>query len=121
MAGLRQRTLIDLRVAFAQFGRQPAGQIGVLVPFLLDAVHQGLHATEFPAGAVLAFGKKAEQPAVEHDATEIWRAQLAIARQILRENAVAAGEVAAIGIANQRETTLLWDRKSGEPVAPAIV
>ncbi len=58
---------------------------------------------------------------VEHDATDIWESQLACARQVLRESGVSAGQVAGIGIANQRETTVVWDRNSGEPIAPAIV
>ena len=58
---------------------------------------------------------------VEHDAADIWNSQLACARQVLRESGVGAGQVAGIGIANQRETTIVWDRKSGEPIAPAIV
>jgi glycerol kinase len=58
---------------------------------------------------------------VEHDAADIWDSQLACARQVLREAGVGAGQVAAIGIANQRETTVLWDRASGEALAPAIV
>jgi glycerol kinase len=58
---------------------------------------------------------------VEHDANDIWRSQLACARGVLKDAGVAATQVAAIGIANQRETTVLWDRASGEPVAPAIV
>ncbi|MDB5821902.1 MAG: glpK [Herminiimonas sp.] len=58
---------------------------------------------------------------VEHDATEIWASQLAVARQVMRECGVSASEIAAIGIANQRETTIIWDRKSGQPIAPAIV
>ncbi|MEO8188565.1 MAG: FGGY family carbohydrate kinase, partial [Burkholderiaceae bacterium] len=58
---------------------------------------------------------------VEHDATEIWRSQLAMAHSVLKKAAVKAAEVEAIAITNQRETTVLWDRKTGEPVAPAIV
>jgi glycerol kinase len=58
---------------------------------------------------------------VEHDANAIWDSQLACARQVLRDCHVTAQQVAGIGIANQRETTLLWERASGEPVAPAIV
>ncbi|MDL2358161.1 MAG: glycerol kinase GlpK, partial [Pseudomonadota bacterium] len=58
---------------------------------------------------------------VEHDAADIWDSQLACARQVLRESAVAAGQVAGIGIANQRETTIVWDRRSGQPIGPAIV
>jgi glycerol kinase len=58
---------------------------------------------------------------VEHDANDIWHSQLACARQVLRQSGVSASQVDAIGIANQRETTVLWDRATGEPVARAIV
>ncbi len=58
---------------------------------------------------------------VEHDADEIWQSQLAVARQVLQEKGLTAKDVAAVGITNQRETTVLWDRKTGEPIAHAIV
>jgi len=58
---------------------------------------------------------------VEHDANEIWQSQRAVIERVMREHGVAAADIAAIGIANQRETTVLWDRISGEPLAPAIV
>ncbi|MES2017799.1 MAG: glycerol kinase GlpK [Pseudomonadota bacterium] len=58
---------------------------------------------------------------VEHDPMEIWDSQLAVARQVLQQAGVTAAQLAGIGIANQRETTVLWDRKTGQPVAPAIV
>jgi glycerol kinase len=58
---------------------------------------------------------------VEHDAEEIWTATLATARGALEKAGLAAGEIAAIGITNQRETTLLWDRATGRPIARAIV
>lgn len=58
---------------------------------------------------------------VEHDASEIWQSQLAVAREVLAKFSVAATEIAAIGITNQRETTVVWDRASGVPIAPAIV
>jgi len=58
---------------------------------------------------------------VEHDAGEIWQAQLAVARAVLREQHVSAQQIAAAGIANQRETTVLWDRQTGEPLHRAIV
>jgi glycerol kinase len=58
---------------------------------------------------------------VEHDARDIWQSQLAVARQVLAAGNVTAGNIAAIGIANQRETTVLWDRHTGEPIANAIV
>lgn len=58
---------------------------------------------------------------VEHDAEEIWRTQLAVAREALGKAAATADDIAAIGIANQRETTVVWNRSTGRPVAPAIV
>lgn len=58
---------------------------------------------------------------VEHDATEIWNSQLEVARNVLSRNGVASTQIAAIGITNQRETTVLWDRRTGEPLHHAIV
>ncbi len=58
---------------------------------------------------------------VEQDAKAIWRAQLESAGRVLATAKVAPTEVAAIGITNQRETTVVWDRRTGEPVGPAIV
>ncbi len=58
---------------------------------------------------------------VEHDPETLWRTQAEVAVAALAQAGVAAREVAAVGIANQRETTLLWDRASGAAVAPAIV
>jgi glycerol kinase len=58
---------------------------------------------------------------VEHDPMDIWRSQLACARRVLRERGVDTAQVAAIGIANQRETTLVWDRATGAPLCHAIV
>lgn len=79
------------------------------------------------AGAAVAtaqreFTQHFPQPGwVEHDADEIWETQIATAREALAVAGVAASEVAALGIANQRETTVLWDRATGEPVHRAIV
>ncbi len=58
---------------------------------------------------------------VEHDANEIWHSQLTVARRVMRDHQLAATDIAAIGITNQRETSVLWDRTTGEPVAHAIV
>jgi glycerol kinase len=58
---------------------------------------------------------------VEHDPMEIWTSQLSVARRVLRDGAASANEIAAIGIANQRETTVVWDRATGIPIHPAIV
>ena len=58
---------------------------------------------------------------VEHDPEVIWNVQLQVAREALARAGLSARDVAAVGIANQRETTILWDRGSGRPVANAIV
>jgi glycerol kinase len=58
---------------------------------------------------------------VEHDPMEIWRTQKDVAGAALKQAKLAVGDVAGIGITNQRETTVLWDRKTGQPVHNAIV
>ena len=58
---------------------------------------------------------------VEHDPNEIWQTTLSVTRGVLEYAGALTGEVEAIGIANQRETTVVWDRKSGEPIYNAIV
>jgi len=58
---------------------------------------------------------------VEHDPEEIWRVTLAVLRAACRKAGARARDLAAIGITNQRETTVLWDRKTGRPAARAIV
>jgi glycerol kinase len=58
---------------------------------------------------------------VEHDPGEIWDSQLRAARGVLEKTGATAGDVAGIGITNQRETAVVWDRRTGEPIHPAIV
>ena len=58
---------------------------------------------------------------VEHDANEIWSTQAGVAAQALAQARISAGDVAAIGITNQRETTVVWDRETGKPICNAIV
>ena len=58
---------------------------------------------------------------VEHDAMEIWNTTLEVARAAMAKLNVKAESIAAIGITNQRETTVVWDRETGEPIAKAIV
>jgi glycerol kinase len=68
------------------------------------------------------FRQQYRQPGwVEHDPGEIWETQLRAARQALGEAGASARDVVAIGITNQRETTVVWDRRTGEPIHPAIV
>jgi glycerol kinase len=70
----------------------------------------------------VAFSSRYPNPGwVEQDALQIWRAQMESARRLLQMSRVAAADIVAAGITNQRETTVVWDRKTGEPVAPAIV
>ncbi len=74
------------------------------------------------ASASQEFTQHYPQPGrVEHDANELWESQLATARTALRKAGLTGRDIAALGITNQRETTVVWDRKSGKPVAPAIV
>jgi glycerol kinase len=80
--------------------------------------HQG----RIAASAAQEFSQHYPHPGwVEHDPQDIWRSQLAVARKVLLDHQVDAHQVLAIGIANQRETTVIWDRMTGEPIAPAIV
>jgi glycerol kinase len=58
---------------------------------------------------------------VEHQPHDIWNSQLEVAREVMEKQKVAPGEIAAIGITNQRETTLIWNRETGEPIYNAIV
>lgn len=58
---------------------------------------------------------------VEHDATEIWSTQIGVAQEAITGAGLKASDIAAIGITNQRETTVVWDRKTGKPIHNAIV
>lgn len=74
------------------------------------------------AQAYKEFSQIYPQPGwVEHDAEEIWRTVLEVLREALMKGGIGAHEVAGIGITNQRETTVLWDRNTGKPIANAIV
>jgi len=100
------------------------------MPFLL-ALDQGTtssraivfdHAGEVRALAQRETTQLFPQPGwVEQDPAEIWRTQLECAQQALASAGASAGDIAAIGITNQRETTIVWDRETGEPVCNAIV
>ncbi len=100
------------------------------MPFIL-ALDQGTtssralvfdHAGTVRAVAQSEFRQIFPQPGwVEHDATEIWATQSGVLHEALAKAGIGAKDIAAIGIANQRETTVLWDRATGRPVANAIV
>ncbi|MGE3540020.1 MAG: glycerol kinase GlpK [Candidatus Tectimicrobiota bacterium] len=69
-----------------------------------------------------AFPQYYPQPGwVEHDPHDLWNSQIATARQVLQQTRVHPSQIAALGVTNQRETTLIWDRASGVPIYPAIV
>ena len=80
------------------------------------------HAGTVRAVAQQEFRQIFPQPGwVEHDAGEIWATQSGVMHEALARAGIGARDVAAIGITNQRETTVLWDRATGQPVAHAIV
>jgi len=84
----------------------------------------GVAQRDFPQHVRATPGEAAagvDQSIVEHDPEDIWNTQLACARDVLAAAGVGVGDVAAVGITNQRETTILWERATGRPVAPAIV
>jgi glycerol kinase len=58
---------------------------------------------------------------VEHDANELWATQAGVAAEAIASAGIRTSELACLGITNQRETTVLWDRQTGEPICPAIV
>ena len=79
------------------------------------------------AGRVLGIAQKPFRQSyprpgwVEHDPMEIWETQITAAREALAEARIDPARIAAIGIANQRETAVFWDRQSGRPLGPALV
>jgi glycerol kinase len=80
------------------------------------------HSGSVVASAQKEFRQIFPQPGwVEHDAKEIWATQLYTATEALAKAGLTASDIAAIGITNQRETTVVWDRETGEPVHNAIV
>jgi glycerol kinase len=94
----------------------------------LDAGTTSVRALVFDRnGSIVALAQKEfrqiyPQPGwVEHDPNEIWSAQIGVAHEALARARIPAREIAAIGITNQRETTVVWDRASGEPLCNAIV
>src|SRR5438445_6069639 len=78
-------------------------------------------------GSVVSVGQKEYRQIypqsgwVEHDPREIWQSQIETALEALAKASLTAADIAAVGITNQRETTLLWDRQTGEPIHNAIV
>jgi glycerol kinase len=97
----------------------------------IGAIDQGTTSTRFivfdAAGKVVACAQKEHkqiypQPGwVEHDAEEIWARTQEVMAEALAESRLKAGDLAAIGITNQRETTVLWNKQTGKPLHNAIV
>ncbi len=80
------------------------------------------HAGSIAAVAQKEFRQIFPKPGwVEHDANEIWSSQAGVATEVLAKAGATSADVAAIGITNQRETTVVWDRRSGQPICNAIV
>jgi glycerol kinase len=80
------------------------------------------HGGQAVATAQQEFRQIFPQPGwVEHDANEIWTSQLACARRVLQDGRCSTADLVALGITNQRETTLVWERATGRPIANAIV
>jgi glycerol kinase len=97
----------------------------------IGAIDQGTTSTRFmvfdEAGRVVCAAQKEHKQIfpkpgwVEHDVTEIWRRTEEVIRGALEKRRLQASDLAAIGITNQRETTVVWERKTGKPIANAIV
>jgi glycerol kinase len=93
----------------------------------IGAIDQGTTSTRFilfdAAGKVVAAAQKEHQQIypqpgwVEHDPREIWQATQDVTELALQQSGITVGDVAAVGITNQRETTVLWNCKTGKPVA----
>ena len=80
------------------------------------------HSGAMLASAQKEFAQHYPKPGwVEHDAAEIWETTLEVARGAMAKAGLSASDIAAIGITNQRETTVVWDKETGAPVCPAIV
>ena len=101
------------------------------MPDLIGAIDQGTTSTRFlvfdRAGRIVASAQKEHQQIypqpgwVEHDPDEIWLRTREVIVEAMEQKGLRPGDLAAIGITNQRETTVLWNRKTGQPLANAIV
>src|SRR2546427_2934756 len=101
------------------------------MPSYVAAIDQGTTSTRFMvfdrAGRIVAVAQKEHQQIypqpgwVEHDPEEIWRRTGEVIAEAMQQKALRPQDLAAIGITNQRETTVVWNRKTGKPVANAIV
>src|SRR5262252_3665575 len=96
------------------------------MPDYIGAIDQGTTSTRFivfdRAGRIVASAQKEHEQIyphsgwVEHDSNEIWRRTEQVIAEAMEQRALRPSDLAAIGITNQRETTILWDRKTDSPV-----
>jgi glycerol kinase len=101
------------------------------MPNYIGAIDQGTTSTRFMVfdrgGRIVAVAQKEHEQIyprpgwVEHDPSEIWRRTQEVISEAMEQRALRAGDLAAIGITNQRETTVVWDRRTGLPVHNALV
>src|SRR3979411_2936814 len=101
------------------------------MPSYIGAIDQGTTSSRFivfdRSGRIVSTAQREHQQIyprpgwVEHDPEEIWQATQDVMAQALQQGNLRVADLAAIGITNQRETTVLWDRKTGKPVANALV
>jgi glycerol kinase len=118
-----------LSLLFAPFSHSP--YLFPTVPDFILALDQGTTSSRAilfnTSGQIHAVAQKEfqqifPQPGwVEHDPREIWTSQLEVARDVLAKSKLTSKDIAALGITNQRETTVIWDRKTGAPIHNAIV
>jgi glycerol kinase len=104
---------------------------GDIMPKYIGAIDQGTTSTRFilfnHSGEVVAVDQKEHQQIypkpgwVEHDAVEIWKNTQEVIQGTLSKSRIDSSEIAAIGVTNQRETTLVWDKNTGKPIYNAIV
>src|SRR4051812_12471133 len=101
------------------------------MPNHVGAIDQGTTSTRFivfdRGGGIVAMAQREHEQIypspglVEHDGSEIWRNTQAVIREARDQKGLTTGDLAAIGITNQRETTILGDRRTGEPLHNALV
>src|SRR5580700_5896894 len=108
-----------------------AARKGTLLKSYIGAIDQGTTSTRFmvfdKTARIVAVAQKEHEQIfpgpgwVEHDALEIMRRTQEVIGEALEQRGLRASDLAAIGITNQRETTVVWDRQTGRPIANAIV
>lgn len=120
--------------------RQPESEVTIRIYYLAQAMSTGKYILALDQGTTssraILFDEQAQMVAiaqqeftqhfpepgwVEHDPDEIWNTQLSVAREVIRKSSISPTEIAGIGITNQRETTVVWEKSTGKPIYRAIV